>query len=165
MRERARDKGRLEDILEYSNNVTMLIKGHTLKSFVEDKSTYYSVMKNVEIVGEAAYMLSKVFKKTHPATPWKIVQGMRHVLVHDYAHIVAETLFDTAVNSIPELRRQVERYLADTDWEAWVSLPDDFEDTADDATLKLARQMKADGIPTENITKYTGLTADEIEQL
>lgn len=165
MRERARDKGRLEDILEYSNNVTMLIKGHTLKSFVEDKSTYYSVMKNVEIVGEAAYMLSKVFKKTHPATPWKIVQGMRHVLVHDYAHIVAETLFDTAVNSIPELRRQVERYLADTDWEAWVSLPDDFEDTADDATLKLARQMKADGIPTENITKYTGLTADEIERL
>ncbi len=165
MRERARDKGRLEDILEYSNNVTMLIKGHTLKSFVEDKSTYYSVMKNVEIVGEAAYMLSKVFKKTHPATPWKIVQGMRHVLVHDYAHIVAETLFDTAVNSIPELRRQVERYLADTDWEAWVSLPDDFEDTADEATLKLARQMKADGIPTENITKYTGLTADEIEQL
>ena len=165
MRERARDKGRLEDILEYSNNVTMLIKGHTLKSFVEDKSTYYSVMKNVEIVGEAAYMLSKVFKKTHPATPWKIVQGMRHVLVHDYAHIVAETLFDTAVNSIPELRRQVERYLADTDWEAWVSLPDDFEDTADETTLKLARQMKADGIPTENITKYTGLTADEIEQL
>ena len=165
MRERARDKGRLEDILEYSNNVTMLIKGHTLKSFVEDKSTYYSVMKNVEIVGEAAYMLSKVFKKTHPATPWKIVQGMRHVLVHDYAHIVAETLFDTAVNSIPELRRQVERYLADTDWEAWVSLHDDFEDTADDATLKLARQMKADGIPTENITKYTGLTADEIERL
>lgn len=165
MRERARDKGRLEDILEYSNNVTMLIKGHTIKSFVEDKSTYYSVMKNVEIVGEAAYMLSKVFKKTHPATPWKIVQGMRHVLVHDYAHIVAETLFDTAVNSIPELRRQVERYLADTDWDAWVSLPDDFEDTADETTLKLARQMKADGIPTENITKYTGLTADEIEQL
>lgn len=165
MRERARDKGRLEDILEYSNNVTMLIKGHTLKSFVEDKSTYYSVMKNVEIVGEAAYMLSKVFKKTHPATPWKIVQGMRHVLVHDYAHIVAETLFDTAVNSIPELRQQVERYLADTDWDAWVSLPDDFEDTADEATLRLARQMKADGIPTENITKYTGLTADEIERL
>ena len=122
-------------------------------------------MKNVEIVGEAAYMLSKAFKKAYPATPWKIVQGMRHVLVHDYATIDDKELYNTAVNGIPELRRQVERYLADTDWDAWVSLPDDFEDTADDATLKLARQMKADGIPTENITKYTGLTADEIEQL
>lgn len=165
MRERARDKGRLEDIIEYSNNVSVLIEGHTFESFVNDKSTYYSVMKNVEIVGEAAYMLSKVFKKSHPATPWKMVQGMRHVLVHDYAHIVAETLFDTAVNGIPELRQQVEHYLADTDWDAWVSLPDDFEDTADDATLKLARQMKVDGIPFENISKYTGLTADEIERL
>lgn len=165
MRERARDKGRLEDIVEYSNNVSVLIEGHTFESFVNDKSTYYSVMKNVEIVGEAAYMLSKVFKKSHPATPWKMVQGMRHVLVHDYAHIVAETLFDTAVNGIPELRQQVERYLADTDWDAWVSLPDDFEDTADDATLKLARQMKVDGIPFENISKYTGLTADDIERL
>lgn len=165
MRERARDKGRLEDIVEYSSNVTMLIEGHTFESFVGDKSTYYSVMKNVEIVGEAAYMLSKAFKKAHPATPWKIVQGMRHVLVHDYANIDDKELYNTAVNSIPELRQQVERYLADTDWDAWVSLPDDFEDTADDATLKLARQMKADGIPTENITKYTGLTADEIERL
>lgn len=165
MRERARDKGRLEDIVEYSSNVTMLIEGHTFESFVGDKSTYYSVMKNVEIVGEAAYMLSKAFKKAHPATPWKIVQGMRHVLVHDYANIDDKELYNTAVNSIPELRQQVERYLADTDWDAWVSLPDDFEDTADEATLKLARQMKADGIPTENITKYTGLTADEIERL
>lgn len=165
MRERARDKGRLEDIVEYSSNVTMLIEGHTFESFVGDKSTYYSVMKNVEIVGEAAYMLSKAFKKAHPATPWKIVQGMRHVLVHDYANIDDKELYNTAVNSIPELHQQVECYLADTDWEAWVSLPDDFEDTADDATLKLARQMKADGIPTENITKYTGLTADEIERL
>ena len=165
MRERARDKGRLEDIVEYSSNVTLLIEGHTFESFVGDKSTYYSVMKNVEIVGEAAYMLSKAFKKAHPATPWKIVQGMRHVLVHDYANIDDKELYNTAVNSIPELHQQVERYLADTDWEAWVSLPDDFEDTADDATLKLARQMKADGIPTENITKYTGLTSDEIERL
>ena len=107
MRERARDKGRLEDIIEYSDNVTNFINGHTFESFVADKRTYYSVMKNVEVVGEAAYMLSKAFKKAHLATPWKTVQGMRHVLVHDYAHVVSETLYDTAVNGIPELRSQV----------------------------------------------------------
>lgn len=165
MREMARDKGRLEDIVEYANNVTVLIEGHTFESFVNDKSTYYSVMKNVEIVGEAAYMLSKAFKKAHSATPWKVVQGMRHLLVHDYATIDDKELYNTAVNGIPELRRQVERYLADTDWNVWVALPDDFEDTADETALKLARQMKVDGIPTENITKYTGLTADDIERL
>jgi len=56
MRERARDKGRLQDIIDYSDNVAMLIEGHSLETFVADKRTYYSVIKNVEVVGEAAYM-------------------------------------------------------------------------------------------------------------
>ena len=165
MRERARDKGRLEDILEYSDNVTMLIDGHTLATFVADKGTYYSVMKNVEIVGEAAYMLSRAFKKSHPATPWKVVQGMRHVLVHDYATIDDKELYNTAVNGIPELRKQVEAYLAETDWKAWEALPDDFEDTADEAMLKLARKMKAKNYPVTDIADITGLSEDEIEKL
>ena len=165
MRERARDKGRLEDILDYSNNVTMLIEGHTFATFLADKSIYYSVMKNVEIVGEAAYMLSKAFKKAHPATPWKVVQGMRHVLVHDYATIDDKELYNTAVNGIPELRKQVEAYLAETDWEAWETMPDDFEDTVDEEMLKLARKMKAKGYPIADIAKITSLSADEIEKL
>ena len=165
MRERARDKGRLEDILEYSNNVTELIEGHTLATFVANKGTYYSVMKNVEIVGEAAYMLSKAFKKAHPATPWKVVQGMRHVLVHDYATIDDKELYNTAVNGIPELRKQIEEYLAETDWEAWEALPDDFEDIADEAMIKLARKMKAKGYPIIDIAEITGLSEEEIKNL
>ena len=76
-------------------------------------------MKNVEIVGEAAYMLSKEFKDSHSETRWNVVQGMRHVLVHDYANFVPETLYDTATTGIPELRQQIERYLAETDWQQW----------------------------------------------
>ena len=129
MRERARDRGRLEDIIEYANNVTMLIEGYTLEALVNDKRTYYAVMKNVEIVGEAAYMLSKDFKSAHPETPWKTVQGMRHVLVHDYANIVSETLYDTAINDMIPLRQQVERYLEETDWDAWNTATDGESDT------------------------------------
>ena len=165
MRERARDKGRLKDIIEYSDNVARFIKGYSFESFVADKMIYYSVMKNVEIVGEAAYMLSKAFKKAHPTTPWKTVQGMRHVLVHDYAHIVSETLYDTAVNGIPELREQVAKYLADTDWEAWETLPDDFEDSVDENLARIARKMKAKGYSVADISDITGLTAEEIEKL
>jgi len=165
MREKARDKGRLEDIIEYSNNVTMLIKGYTLEQLVADKRTFYSVMKNVEVVGEASYMLTKAFKNAHPETPWKVVQGMRHVLVHDYANIVSETLYDTAVNDMLPLRQQVERYLAETDWDEWASLPDEFDDANKEDIVKAARSMKADGMPVEKIEKYTGLTAEEIDAL
>lgn len=58
MRERARDRGRLLDIIEHTNNVTMLIEGFSFDELVTDKRTYYSVMKNIEIVGEAAFMLT-----------------------------------------------------------------------------------------------------------
>lgn len=119
MRERARDKGRLQNIIEYADNVIMLIKGYSLDDFLSDKRTYYAVMKNVEIVGEAAYMLTNDFKVAHPATPWKVVQGMRHVLVHDYANIDATELYNTALNDIPVLRKQVARYLEEIDWNKW----------------------------------------------
>ena len=56
MRERARDKGRLEDIIEHADNIAMFMEGYTLEMLMADKRTYYSVMKNVEIIGEAAYM-------------------------------------------------------------------------------------------------------------
>ena len=129
MRERARDRGRLEDIIEYANNVTMLIEGYTLEALVNDKRTYYAVMKNVEIVGEAAYMLSKDFKSAHPETPWRIIQGMRHVLVNDYSTIDNKELYNTAINDMIPLRQQVERYLEETDWDAWNTATDGESDT------------------------------------
>ena len=109
----------MEDILDYSANVIEYMEGVSFDMFVADKRTYYAVMKNVEIVGEAAYMLTKDFKQARPDTPWKIIEGMRHVLVHDYANITAKVLYGTAVNSIPILRKQVQNYLSQTDWDEW----------------------------------------------
>ena len=163
MRERARDKGRLQDIIEYADNVTMLIDGFDLEMLVNDKRTYYSVVKNIEVVGEAAYMLTKAFKRTHTEVPWKVIQGMRHFLVHDYATIDDKELYNTAINDIPVLRQQVAQYLAETDWQAWESVPDDSD--PDEDLAKIARRMKAKGFAVADIAEITGLTAEEIEGL
>lgn len=165
MRERARDKGRLQDIIEYSKNVTMLIDGYSFESLVSDKRTYYSVMKNVEIVGEAAYMLTKAFKETHPETPWTVVQGMRHVLVHDYANIVPRILWGTATNDIPILRKQVEKYLAETNWDEWEASEDTSIAKDDAINTEIARRMKNDGMDASLISKYTGLSVEEVEKI
>ena len=119
MREKLRDKSRILDIIAYSKNVIEFVKGSTYEKFVKDKLLFYAVMKNVEIVGEAAYMLSKDFKQEHAETPWDMVQGMRHVLVHDYARINSNRLWSTAVNDIPVICQQAENYLAQIDWEKW----------------------------------------------
>ena len=50
MREKLRDKGRLEDIITYSDNVMKLIEGFSLETFEADMRTYYAVMKNVDSV-------------------------------------------------------------------------------------------------------------------
>lgn len=165
MREKQRDKGRLEDIVEYSDNINELLEDMTFEQFVKDKRTYYAVMKNVEVVGEAAYMLTKAFKKAHVEIPWNIVQGMRHVLVHDYANITSETLYDTAVNNIPELRNQVARYLTEINWDEWAQSEDNLletDDSVQDKNIDLARKMKSDNISIELISKYTGLNVNEI---
>ena len=168
MRERARDKGRLEDIIEYSNNTTNFMQGVSLEDFLSNNLMYYAVMKNVEVVGEAAFMLTKAFKAAHPETPWKMIESMRHILVHDYAHVIMETLYDTAVNSIPELRKQVEAYLAETDWDEWEKGEDLFND-AQDAVYKsivgMAKNMRAKGMSAQEIAEITGLSELEIEEL
>ena len=71
MRELVRDKGCLEDIVEYSANVIKIIENVEFEEFSSNILIYFSTMKNVEIVGEAAYMLTKEFKASHPEIPWK----------------------------------------------------------------------------------------------
>ena len=111
MRERSRDKGRLEDIIHYSENVMKIVDGVTFEEFKSNIMVYFSAMKNVEIVGEAAYMLTKEFKSEHPELPWHQIEGMRHGLVHGYSNLDPKELWDTAINSIPALRQQVQQYL------------------------------------------------------
>ena len=85
--------------------------------FLSRTEVYFATMKNVEIVGEAAYMLTKEFKASHPEIPWKQVEGMRHVLVHGYSQVLPRILWATAKENIPEIKAQVEKYLNETDWE------------------------------------------------
>lgn len=119
MRERCRDKGRLEDIVHYANNVKTILEGVSYEDFVNDIRIYYSVMKNIEIIGEAVNMLSKDFIETYTELPWKQIVGMRHVLVHGYAQVPNVDLWETAKNDIEPLCRQVSVYLNDVDWSAW----------------------------------------------
>lgn len=111
----------MEDILEHSQNVEKLIESFSFEKFKADIRTYYAVMKNIEIVGEAVYMLTKDFKEAHPDIPWTIIQRMRHVLVHGYASVNPRTLYDTALNGIPEFQKQISSLLSTINWDKWDS--------------------------------------------
>ena len=71
----------------------------------------HATVYNVQIVGEAVYKLTAEFKEQHPATPWAVIEKMRHILVHDYFRINYDVLWDVIENDIPQLKQQIIAYL------------------------------------------------------
>ena len=98
-------------MLDAINNVEEFVEDYDYEHFIKDRILYFAVVKNVEIIGEAAYMLSPEFKDEHVDTPWNQIEKMRHVLVHGYYQILPEVLWLTVKEDLPALKANVERYL------------------------------------------------------
>lgn len=113
MREAVRDLDRLLHMQESIANIQEFVTGKTFDEFVSDKLLYFAVVKNVEIIGEAAYMLTKEFCANHSATPWKDIIGMRHVLVHGYYTTSKQFIWATVQHDLPILAEQVDTYIAE----------------------------------------------------
>ena len=166
MREPLKDRTRLEHIVEAINKVFTYINGKSLDDLKTTDMMFYAVVKNIEIVGEAAFHLTKAFCNTHPETDWRGIMKLRHVLVHDYYQINVQTVWEIIQNELPPLHEQVTRYLAETDWEKWEKNVQAVTETAVHKSLvQMATRMKKDGMTVQEISRYTGLTIDEIEEI
>lgn len=111
MREKPRDKGRLEHINMAIGKIETFLKDKSADDFLSDDMLYYAVVKNMEIIGEASYMLTKEFRMAHPATPWDMMIKMRHILVHGYYHVDSRVVWVTINNDLPVLKTQILTYL------------------------------------------------------
>ena len=107
MREGVRDRGRLEHMLTAIGNVEEFTKDVSKESFVNSKLLFFAVVKNIEIVGEVTYMLTREYKQSHPSIPWLVIEKMRHVLVHGYYTISPEKVWDTVHEDLPVLKQQL----------------------------------------------------------
>ena len=166
MRENVRDRDRLEHIVEAITNILDFADGKTKEELEADKLRYYGIVKNIEIIGEAAYKLTHAFCREHPETPWEFIMNMRHVLVHDYYQISSKEVWNVIKEDLKPLREQVTRYLADTNWDEWEKSEVVIKESAAHKTLiQTAQRMKNDGLSIKQISRYTGLTAEEIEGL
>ena len=119
MREPIRDKGRLEHMAAAIDRVLEFMTDKSFDDLPKDKIEYYGIVKNIEIVGEAAYKLSPQFKETHASTPWSVIEKMRHVLVHDYYKIDEDEVKYVIEDDLRPLRTQIAQYLTETNWEQW----------------------------------------------
>ena len=76
--------------------------------FLHEYKTQDAVIRNIEILGEAAKLLTNKTKEKYPDIPWKDIKGTRDKLIHDYFGVNIDIVWDIAKNEIPTLSAQLQ---------------------------------------------------------
>lgn len=108
MRAEERDNAYLWDMREAAREVAEFTQNATYEEFTSNKPLRYAVERLLMVIGEAARHVSDSFRNAHPEIPWGSIIGQRNVLAHEYGEIVAERIWQTAKERIPELIRSLD---------------------------------------------------------
>ncbi|OAV66033.1 hypothetical protein Barb6XT_02148 [Bacteroidales bacterium Barb6XT] len=109
MREDAKDQTRLLHILEAIDNICEFTEGVSFNEYKSNKILRFAIIKNLEIVGEAAYLITKTFRSSYPEIEWDAMIGMRHVLVHGYYQIKDEIVWATIQTELVPLKEKIKQ--------------------------------------------------------
>lgn len=166
MREPLNDRSRLEHIVSAIDTILERTNGLTYESLTSDKILFGGIVYYTMVIGEAAYYLSKPFKNKYNETDWSQITKMRHNLVHGYYQVDPDVVWSVIKDDLAPLREQVNRYIAETDWEEWEKNGQVIAETVVHKNLvQTASRMKKDGMNAQQISRYTGLTVEEIEEI
>jgi uncharacterized protein with HEPN domain len=105
------DRLRLMDILDAITVIGAYLPADRSK-FDSDPPVQSHVYRHIVIIGEASFKLSSDLKRRNPQVPWPLIEGMRHILVHDYFKVNWSRVYETARDHVPRLRPQIEAILA-----------------------------------------------------
>lgn len=100
------DREKIQDILDAISHIEKYaIKGR--KTFDRDELVQIWMIYHLEIIGEAVRSISESFKKANPQIPWKLIAGMRNILVHEYFAIDRDEVWATIEKDVPVLKQQL----------------------------------------------------------
>lgn len=99
----------VQDMLDSANKIQEYTKGFSFDDFIGDDKTIDAVVRNFEIIGEAATRIDPVFQIANSQVPWKKLKGYRNRLIHEYFgvdyQIVWDILSDDLSTLITELKK------------------------------------------------------------
>ena len=109
MRDKINDGARLALMREAILNIRSFMENiMTCEEFMANIMLCHAVVYNLQCIGEGAYKLSRDFIQSHPGIDWEAIEGLRHVLVHDYYQIDMKMVWAILHQDLPSL----EKYLA-----------------------------------------------------
>lgn len=102
---------RLQDMLDAAARIAGYVDGMSFERFASDRRTVDAVVRNLEVIGEAARAVDERFRSEMRAVPFAEMAGMRDVLIHGYHRVDDELVWDAAVRVLPAAAAEIRRYL------------------------------------------------------
>ena len=102
------DAVRLRHMLDAAQEAVSFIQGKQRSDLYSDRKLALSLVRLIEIIGEAATQITKEFQQAHPNVPWPLIVGMRNRLIHAYFDIDLDRVWDTITDDLPPLIHQLE---------------------------------------------------------
>ncbi len=97
----------LDDICAAAEKATRYIAGMSFDDFSQDEKTIDAVVRNLEIIGEAARQLPEAFRDAHREIEWHKVVGLRNRIVHEYFGVDLEIVWQILHHDLPRLHSSV----------------------------------------------------------
>jgi len=101
----------LQDIAQSCKKILRFTAGLTQSELIQDEKVYDAVVRNLEIVGEAAKHISEDLRKQLPDIEWRKIAGMRDMLAHTYFGIDDDILWDVVQNKVIQLAEATNAFL------------------------------------------------------
>lgn len=105
------DRVRLQHMLDAALEIQQYVRSSTREDLSQDRKLLHSLVRLLEIIGEAANQVSRELRDQVPEIPWVIMVGMRNRLVHAYFSINLNIVWTTSTEDIPPLIAELRRLL------------------------------------------------------
>jgi uncharacterized protein with HEPN domain len=106
-----KDLIRLKHMLDSGQAVLSFVKGKKRTHLKTNRLLVSGIIRELEILGEAAGKVSQKTKNMFPKLPWKQLVGMRNRLIHAYFNVDHDIIWKTVKSNLPSFCRQLEKII------------------------------------------------------
>jgi len=101
----------LNDLLAAISKIERYVCDLPFEEFTQDEMRIDAVVRNLEVIGEAAKHVPEWFRRKYPSVEWRKISGLRDILIHEYFGVDLDILWDIVKNEIPDLKRDTRKIL------------------------------------------------------